>query len=82
MKHIAFDGWLAPNAWSFIGLMVYFLDGSELRCILLDFIPIDTAHTGEAIAEKVFEVLAWFGLELTVSLLVKVSVNQVLTFML
>lgn len=78
-KHVAFDGWTAANAATFIGLMLYLILNGELRAILLDYIPIDTAHSGRDIAEHVHAAIVTYGLESSVSLLFLHFVSDVLT---
>lgn len=63
MKHIAIDGWTAANTTTFIGLMIYLLLKGKLRPILLDYIPIEVGHTGQAIAERVQATLTAYRIE-------------------
>lgn len=50
-----------------------FLYKDQLRALLLDYIPIETAHTGQAITEKVQESLHNYGLETSVRLVLPVT---------
>ena len=61
--HIGLDGWSSPNGISYLGVVVYFLHDGKLKSIILDFIKLTSAHTGEYLAEKVMECLKEFGLE-------------------
>lgn len=66
-KHLAFDGWTAANSLTFIGLNLYLILDGQLRSILLDYIPIETAHSGQDIAEHVHAAIQTYGLETSVS---------------
>lgn len=63
MHHIGLDGWSSPNAISFLGVVVYFLHEGEMKSIILDFIRLTEAHTGEYLAEQLHKCLKQFGLE-------------------
>lgn len=66
-KHIAFDGWTSANALTFIGLNLYMIYNGELCSILLDYVPIETAHTGRQLAEHIYGAIKTYDIETSVS---------------
>ena len=79
--HIALDTWTAPNTLSYMGVVAIFLDPKEtaagaddgtgvlkypIKTIILDFITLFKAHTGEYLAGRLLECLDFFGITLKV----------------
>ena len=42
--HLVIDGWTSPQTYSFIGVMVVFVQGPKLRVIVLDYIRYATPN--------------------------------------
>ena len=77
--HIALDGWTAPNTFSFLGIVLLYMDPSAsyseeesgtkktpMKSLVLDFVKLSKAHTGEYLADKLAECLKRFEIDLKV----------------
>ncbi|TFY74006.1 hypothetical protein EWM64_g10006 [Hericium alpestre] len=59
--HIGVDGWSSPNLFSFLGIIVFLVQNGEMLSLILDFIRMTKAHTGEHLAEQIYKCLDSFG---------------------
>ncbi|KAL8287706.1 hypothetical protein RQP46_003564 [Phenoliferia psychrophenolica] len=64
------DGWLTPNGIDVLGIDLYYRDIVEdgyrrLKLMPLDFIPLVKSHTGQYLADVLYEVIKFYGLEAT-----------------
>jgi hypothetical protein len=60
---ITTDIWTACNQVAFLGITVHWIDQSwQMRLLLLDIVPLHYAHTGDHIAETIFNILCDFDL--------------------
>ena len=75
------DLWSSLNNESFLGITIHFIDESwVLRHFTLDILQFKGAHTGQSIADKIYEVLVEFGLEnKTVSMTTDNASNVILS---
>ena len=76
--HIALDGWSSPNTIAFLGVVLLYLDPQALtaqdtgasskvkkapiKSLILDFIKLSKAHTGEYLATKLNECLKAYNI--------------------
>ena len=64
MIHFTFDGWTSRRNTSFLGVTVYFIDRDWKQwCFLLGLPPLRGCHTGGALADEVYNILTYFGIE-------------------
>lgn len=78
--HIGFDGWTSPNTFSFLGLVIYYLDSkSNLVSHILDFIKLNREHRGQYIAEELNHCLEEFGIGQMVSTNITLPMLMTLT---
>ena len=88
--HIALDGWTSLNVFSFLGIVLLYLDPQTLvaapqpaaaadaadkdggkktpkrtsiKSLVLDFVKLTKAHTGEYLADKLSECLKRFDID-------------------
>jgi len=61
--HLVIDGWTAPFAASYLGIVVVWLSGGKIWRAILEFIRLTERHTGEYLAEVTATCLKRFGLE-------------------
>ncbi|KAL1940908.1 hypothetical protein VTO73DRAFT_7544 [Trametes versicolor] len=61
--HLCVDGWTSPNVISFLGITAHWVLDGRVRHIILDFIRLDSAHTGAYLAEKMAQCLIEYGIE-------------------
>ena len=61
---LTLDCWTSSNQWAFICIiMTYVTDDWELEEVILDFREIVGEHSGENLAEVVWQTIAAYGLE-------------------
>jgi hypothetical protein len=63
--HLVIDGWTAPFAVSFLGVVVCYYErqAAKLRRLTLEFIYLDGPHTGQFLAEALSEMLERYGIK-------------------
>ncbi|KAG2363134.1 hypothetical protein BDR07DRAFT_1283062, partial [Suillus spraguei] len=61
--HLIIDGWLAPFAYSYLGIVIVWYDRGKIWCSTLEFIRLTQSHTGEYLARVTVDCLERFGLE-------------------
>ncbi|CCO33243.1 Putative AC transposase AltName: Full=ORFA [Rhizoctonia solani AG-1 IB] len=60
--HLALDGWTAPTATAYLGLVVHWYSEGKLWRAVLEMIRLERKHTGEYLAQKTTECLWRYGL--------------------
>ncbi|KAG2084912.1 hypothetical protein BD769DRAFT_1681925 [Suillus cothurnatus] len=61
--HLVIDGWLAPFAYSYLGIVVVWYDRGKIWRSTLELIRLTQSHTGEYLAKVTVDCLNRFGLE-------------------
>lgn len=61
--HVSADGWTAPQAIAFIGVVVQFVEAGLLTVLTLDYVKLTKSHTGIYLATKLAECIQDFGFE-------------------
>ncbi|KAF9456055.1 hypothetical protein BDZ94DRAFT_1315533 [Collybia nuda] len=62
MVHLVLDGWTAPVAASYLGLVVVWYAGGKIHHAVLEFVKLTQSHTGKYLAEVTAECLLQYGL--------------------
>ncbi|KAF5345225.1 hypothetical protein D9756_011482 [Leucocoprinus leucothites] len=60
--HLVLDGWTAPIIASYLGLVIIWYKQDKIFCTVLEFIRLKQKHTGQYMAEVVFDCLKCWGL--------------------
>lgn len=63
MLHVGIDGWTAPNVFCFLGVTIHFIEDGHNQSLILDFIKLTKAHTGQYLAQKLAQCIQDYGLE-------------------
>ncbi|KAJ3516930.1 hypothetical protein NMY22_g14084 [Coprinellus aureogranulatus] len=61
--HVSGDGWTAPSVISFIGVVVQFVEKASIVSLVLDFVKLTKAHTGQYLASRLAECLQEFKID-------------------
>ncbi|TFY82246.1 hypothetical protein EWM64_g1767 [Hericium alpestre] len=61
--HLVIDGWTAPFAYSYLGIVVIWFAQGKIWRSILEFICLKESHTGAYLAEVTADCLHRFGLE-------------------
>ncbi|KAJ3519443.1 hypothetical protein NMY22_g13198 [Coprinellus aureogranulatus] len=61
--HVAADGWTSPNTIAYIGVTIHYVEKGAMVTLVLDFVRLTKAHTGEYLASKLAECLQDFKID-------------------
>ncbi|VDC05352.1 unnamed protein product [Peniophora sp. CBMAI 1063] len=61
--HFAIDGWTAPLAWSYLGVVVIWYESGLMYRAVLDFVRLKKKHNGKYLAKAFYDCIKGFGLD-------------------
>ncbi|EUC53992.1 hypothetical protein RSOL_025900, partial [Rhizoctonia solani AG-3 Rhs1AP] len=61
--HLAVDGWTCPTSESYLGVVVFWLEGPRMWRAILEFIRLTESHTGDYMARRIHDCLERYGIE-------------------